>query len=104
MSAVKNVESCWKYSIFGRNSLILKVLAHEKRDEIKFFLKIFSFHGMMKGLLIILSQYERCAKCRGFLEIFNFWSKFLNFKGVSHEKSDEIQFFFFKIFSFHGMR
>ena len=49
MNGVQNFECCWKYSIFGRNSWVLKVLAHEKSDEIQKKLKKFNIHDMMKG-------------------------------------------------------
>ena len=35
MNDVQNFESCWKYSNFGRNSYVLKVLAHKESGEIK---------------------------------------------------------------------
>ena len=38
----------WKFSIFCRNSRILKVLYHEISDEIPKKIKIFKFHGMVK--------------------------------------------------------
>jgi hypothetical protein len=40
---VKNYEFGWKFSIFGRNSWVLKVLAHEKSDEIQNKIKYFIF-------------------------------------------------------------
>jgi hypothetical protein len=49
MNYVQNFEFCWKYSIFSRNSWILKVLAHEKSGEIKKKINMLNFHGMKKG-------------------------------------------------------
>ena len=60
MSVVQNFECCWKYSIFGRNSWILKVLAHEKSDEKKK-IKILNLHGMMKGpIKYTFSEWALC--------------------------------------------
>jgi hypothetical protein len=49
MNVGQNFECCWKYSIFCRNSLILK--AHEKSDEIQTKIEISIFHGVMKGCI-----------------------------------------------------
>ena len=61
MSVVQNFECCWKFSIFGRNSWILKVLAHEKIDEIQKKIKIFNLLGMMKGpIKYTFSEWALC--------------------------------------------
>ena len=99
---MQNFECCWKFSIFGRNSWILKVLAHENSVECQKKIKSFIFKVWWRGLLFKLSQYDRRAKFWVLLEIFNFWSKFLNFKGVAHENSVESQKKI-KIFHFQGM-
>ena len=44
----KKIEQRWMFSIFCRNSRILKVLAHEISGEIPKKYKIFYFNGMMK--------------------------------------------------------
>ena len=49
MTDVQNFESFWKYSNFGRNSYILKVLAHKKSGEILKIQDILNFHGIMNG-------------------------------------------------------
>ena len=46
MNIVEYFEGCGKFSIFGRIFLVLKVLAHEKSEEIQK-IEIFNFHGMM---------------------------------------------------------
>ena len=43
---MKNLKWWWKFSTFGRNSLFLKVLAHDKSDEIP--KKKIDFNGMKK--------------------------------------------------------
>ena len=45
---MKIFEWWWKFSIFGRNSRILKVSGHEISDEIQKNVKIFNFNGMIK--------------------------------------------------------
>ena len=60
------------------------MLAHENSDEIqKKKLKSLIFMAWWRGVLIRLSQDYRWAKFRLLSEIFNFWSKLLNFNGVS---------------------
>ena len=49
MNDVQNFGCWWKYLVFGRNSWVLKVLAHEKRGEIPKNIEILNFVGMMKG-------------------------------------------------------
>ena len=87
MSVVQNFECCWKFSIFGRNSWILKVFAHENSVESQKKLKSLIFKVLWRGLLFKLSQYDRRAKFSVLLEIFNFSWKFLSFKGVSQRKN-----------------
>ena len=86
MSVVQNIECCWIFSIFGRNSWVLKVLAHKKSDEIQKKLKSIIFMAWWRDVLIKHSHDDCCAKELVFLEIFNFWSKFMSFKGVSPRK------------------
>ena len=86
MNDAQNFECCWKHSIFGRNSWVLKVLANEKSGEIPKKIDISNFHGMIKWRINILYQEERCPKFWVLLETINFWSKFLGFKGVSPRK------------------
>ena len=63
MRVVQYFECCLKFSIFCRNSGVLKVLAHEKSDEIqKKKIEQLYFHGMMKGRINKISQEESCAK------------------------------------------
>ena len=85
-----------KFSIFGRNSWVLKVLAHEKSDEIQ--KKSVIFMAWWRVVLIKLSQDERCfsgwALCKTLIVVGNFQvfgrnSWFL--KVLALEKSDEIQ-------------
>ena len=45
---MKKIEWWCKFSIFGKNSRILKVLAHEISDEIQKTLKKNNFHDMIK--------------------------------------------------------
>ena len=65
-------------------------------------LKSFNFMAWWRDVLIKNSQDERCANLLVLLENFNFWSKFLSFKGVSQRKEwrnpKKI-----KILNFHGM-
>ena len=49
MKIVQFIWCRWKISFFGQNSRFLKVLAHEMSYEIQKKIKIFEFHGMMKG-------------------------------------------------------
>jgi hypothetical protein len=92
MSVVQKFKCSWKFSILGRNSWVLKVLGHGKNDENQKKLKSLIFVAWWRDVLIKPSQDEQCAKFWELLEKFNFWSKFLSFKGVSPwKKSDEIQ-------------
>jgi hypothetical protein len=93
MNDVQNFECCWKYSIFGWNSWVLKVLAHEKSGEIpkkKYWDLKFSWYdeGEYKVNFIKMN------------DVLNFgcWWKYLLFcqnswvlKVLTHEKSSEIQ-------------
>src|ERR1044072_3785420 len=58
---------------------------------------------MMREILILHSQDELCEIFLVLLEIFNFWSKFLNFKGVSPRKKIDKSKIKFKILKFHCM-
>ena len=80
---MKIIECWWKFSIFGRNSRILKVLAHEISDEIPKKLKFSILMVCGREGIIIISQYKNHEKIRAVVDIFNFWSIFSNFKGVS---------------------
>ena len=42
-------EYLWKFSIFGRNSWVLNVLAHEMSDETEKKIWFFKFRGVLKG-------------------------------------------------------
>ena len=92
MSVVSQDERCVKFWLlleifnFGRNSWVLKVLAHEKSDEIKKNLKSSIFMVLRRGLLIKLSQDECCKNLLVMLEILNFWVEILEFKVLAHEK------------------
>ena len=87
MNNVQNFGCWWKYLVFGRNSWVLKVLAHEKSGEIpKKKLRSWIFMVWWREVFIILDQDERCAKFWLLIKIFTFWSKFLSFKGVSPRK------------------
>jgi hypothetical protein len=83
MNVVPNFGCGWEFSIFGRNSWILKVLVHEMSDKIQKKLKFPSFFDGWKEVLIKLYQDEYGAKFWVWIRIFNFWSKFVSFKGVS---------------------
>ena len=48
MKFVSKFDCCGNYSIFGKNSWVLKVLAHDKSYEIQKKFEILIFHGMMK--------------------------------------------------------
>src|ERR1044072_9715107 len=90
----------WKFSIFGRNSRILKVLAHEISDEIPKKIKIFNFNGMMnRGNHYFFLSVNIMKKNYVLVEVFNFWSKFSIFKGVSPRNEwrnpNKINFFYF---------
>src|ERR1044072_7669307 len=54
-------------------------------------IKITIFQGMIKGGIDYNFKDEYCAKVWVLMEIFNFLSKFLGFKGYAHEMSDKIQ-------------
>ena len=87
MSVVQNFECWWKFPTFGRNSWFLKVLAHEISDGIqKKKIKRLIFMVCWGDVLIIHSQDELLAKVWMLLEFFNFWLKFMSFKGVSLQK------------------
>ena len=51
MNNVPTFMGCLKFSIFGRNSWVLKVLADENSDEIQKKVKILYFLGMIKGTI-----------------------------------------------------
>ena len=80
---MKVIEWWWKFNIFGRNSRILKLLAHEISDDISKNLKFSILMVWRQEGIIIISQYKHDEKIRAVVDIFNFWSKFSNFKGVS---------------------
>ena len=91
MNVGQNFECCWKYSIFCRNSLILKVLFlnlkgvsprkkwrnQKKNSNVNF---SWYYEGMHYLNIIGMNVGQ---KFWVLFEIFNFFSKFLNFKGVS---------------------
>ena len=83
---VQNFECCSKFSIFGRITWILKVLVHEKCEKFQKKLKSWIFVVWWREVLNKLSPDEGCTKIWVLLEIFDFWSKFLSFKGVSPRK------------------
>jgi len=98
---MKSLEWWWKFSIFGRNSRLLKVLAHEISDEIpkkKLILMLWK-----RDVIIIVSQDKHHEKFGVVVEVFNFLSKFSNFKGVSPRNKwrnpKKV-----KIFDFNGMK
>ena len=53
---MKNLEWWWKFSIFGRNSRILKVLAHEITDQIPKNKKISILMVLKREVIIIVTQ------------------------------------------------
>ena len=79
----EKIERWWKFSIFGRNSRILKVLAHEISDEIPKKLKFSILMVLSRDGIIIFSQYELHEKKLSGGGSFHFLSKFSNFRGVS---------------------
>ena len=83
MNFTKKIERWWKFSIFGRNSRILKVLAHEISDEIPKQLIFFILMVWWREVIITFSQYELHEKNWVLVEVFDFWSKFSISKGVS---------------------
>ena len=83
ISIMKNMEWCWKFSIFGQNSRFLKVLAHEISDEIPKKLKFFILMEWIREVINNVSQDKHHEKFGVVVEVFNFWSKFSMFKGVS---------------------
>ena len=90
------------FSIFGRNSRVSKVLAHETSDEIQNKLKNSSLTVWLRELLVILSGWVLCKfVCWGKFSIFcrNSWVS----KVLTHEISGEIQKKI-KIFEFYGMK
>src|ERR1044072_8523096 len=87
---MKNLEWCWKFSIFGRNSRFLKVLAHEISDEIPKKLKFLILMESQREVINIFSQNKHHENFGVVVEVFNFWSKFSILKVLAHEKSDEI--------------
>ena len=79
MNVGQNFECCWKYSIFCRNSLILKWRNQKKNWHPNFSwyyegMLYLNFIGMKVG-----QNFECCWK-------YSILSKFLNFKGVSPRK------------------
>ena len=100
MNIVKILEWWWKFSIFGRNSWVLKVLAHEMSDEIQKKLKFLSSTILWREVLIKISKNEYCAKIWVMTKIFNFWSKYWVVMVLAQEMSDEIQ----KNFKFSSSR
>ena len=75
---------CWYiFSILGRNSLFLKVLAHEMSEEIQKKLKFSNFMVWWWEVFNKLYQDENCAILLVLMEIYIFQSKFSIFKGVS---------------------
>src|ERR1044072_8431484 len=91
INIMKNLEWWWKFSIFGRNSRFLTVLAHEISDEIPKKLKFLILMVGYREVIIIVSQDKHHEKFGVLVEVFNFWSKFLIFKGfIAHEIRDEI--------------
>jgi hypothetical protein len=91
MSVVKFFVCCWKFSNFRINSWVLKVLAHEKSDEIQKKLKYLSFVEWWRDILFKLSQDERCAKIWVLLKFSIFGLNFVVLKVLAHEKSGQIQ-------------
>src|ERR1044072_2831624 len=83
INLMKNLEWWWKFSIFSRNSRILKVLAHKTSDEIPKKLKFSISMVGNREVIIIVSQDKHHEKFGVVVEVFNFWSKFSIFKGVS---------------------
>ena len=83
MNVLKYFEGWGKFSIFWRNSWVLKVLAHEVSDEPQKNYNFSIFNVWWREVLIQLSQDKRLKIFCGMAEIFNFWMKFLSFKGVS---------------------
>ena len=80
---MKKFEWWWKFSIFGRNSRILKVLAHEISDEIPKKLKFLILMVWWREVIIIISHYKQHERIWVVVEVFNILSKFLSFKDVS---------------------
>ena len=98
----KKIEQWWKFSVFGRYSQTLKVLAHEisgenpKKNN-------FDFNGMMnRGNSDFLSAWTSRKKLSGggCFQFFCRNSRIL--KVLAHEISGEISKRF-KIFDFNGM-
>ena len=83
MNMVQNFVCGWEFSIFGRNSWVLKMLVHEISDKIQKKSKFTSFVDGWKEVLIELYHNEYGAKFWVWIRILNFWSKFVSFKGVS---------------------
>jgi hypothetical protein len=75
----KIVNVVGNFWIFDRNSWVLKVLAHEKSDEIQNNLISSIFMVWWRGLLIKLSQDDSCAYLWVLLEILNFLVEILEF-------------------------
>ena len=81
MNTVQNFGCWWKLSIFCRNFWVLKVIAHEMSEKIQKKVEFLNFMEYLMEVLIIISKDECYAKVWVLMEIFNFLSKFLGFKG-----------------------
>src|ERR1044072_5419603 len=60
-----------------------RLIAHEMSDKIQKKLKFLNFMVLLREVLITISKDECNAKVWVLMEIFNFLSKFLGFKGYS---------------------
>ena len=87
----KRIGFFWKFSILGRNSGVLKVLAHGKSDEIQIKLKSLIFMAWWRDVLIKHSQDDCGVKKWVFLENLNFCRNSWVLKVLAHGNSDKIQ-------------
>src|ERR1044072_9451351 len=91
MNILNFLEWLWIYSIFGRNSRILKLLTNEISEEIQKRINIFNFNGVIKrGIHHLFLSINVMKK-------FKWWWKFSIFgrnspilKVLTHEISYEI--------------